>query len=330
MARRTLLVRALASVVAVVATAGVSGCGLGTAGGFTPSGRLAGPVADVKPLDGLSIAVGSKNFSEQLLLGKMAVILLKSAGADVEDFTNIPGSSSARQAQLEGQVGMEWEYTGTAWISYLGHEQGIVDERRQYEAVRDQDLRSNGLVWLEPAPMNNTYGFAATQKTADRLGVDKLSDIKDLPVQERTFCVESEFKNRNDGFEPMLQTYGLKLGSDVPGGNVKTLDTGAIYSATAQGACNFGEIFTTDGRIKALHLKVLQDDERFFPNYNVAPVIRKEILDAYPQLKDLFGPVAARLDDKTLIRLNARIDVDGAKPSDVAMEWLESQGFVSR
>ncbi len=320
--------RATALTGSLAAVTTLAGCGLGTAGGFVPSGELAGPVADVEPLDGASVAVGSKNFSEQLLLGKMAVILLKSAGADATDLTNIPGSASARQAQLEGQVGIAWEYTGTAWISYLGHEQGIPDEEKQYEAVRDEDLDKNHLVWLPPAPMNNTYGFATTAETAEKLGVEKLSDIADLPVAERTFCVESEFANRNDGLEPMLETYDIPLESEVPRRNLKTLDTGAIYAATANGECNFGEIFTTDGRIKALDLKVLEDDRRFFPAYNVSVVVREELMDEHPQIEQLFAPVAAELTDEVLIELNAQIDVEGREPADVAFEWLQEKGFV--
>jgi len=322
---RTRLVAAFGALLGLSITAG---CGLGTAGGFTPTGELAGPVADVKSMDGAGIAVGSKNFSEQILLGKIAVILLRSAGADVTDLTNIPGSASARSAQLEGQVDLEWEYTGTAWISYLGHERGIPDEQKQYEAVRKEDLRKNGLVWLPPAPMNNTYGFAATQKTVERLGVEKLSDLKDIPKEERTFCVESEFANRNDGLEPMLKAYDIPLGSEVPRDNLKILDTGVIYSATAKGTCNFGEVFTTDGRIKALNLQVLEDDRDFFPAYNVSVVVREEVLDEWPQIRALFGPVAQQLDDKTLIELNAQIDVEGREPADVAFEWLQSEGFV--
>jgi osmoprotectant transport system substrate-binding protein len=320
--------RLLAFATALFATISLAGCGLGTSGGFTPSGTLSGPLHDVK-LDGLKIAVGSKNFTEQLVLGKMAVILLKSAGAKVADYTNIPGSSSARAAQLQGEVDMEWEYTGTAWISYLGHDNGIPDKHKQYVAVRNEDLKKNGLAWLPPAPMNNTYGFATPAEKARQLHITKLSQIKSLPVKERTFCVESEFKNRNDGFQPMLKAYGLKLGSSVPSGNVKTLDTGAIYAATDQGACNFGEIFTTDGRIKALNLKVLADDHHFFPNYSVCPVIRKSVLDAYPQLRKLFETVAAKLNNKTLQRLNADVDVNGKKPADVALAFLKQQGFVT-
>lgn len=322
---RTRLVAALASVVCLATTAG---CGLGTAGGFVPTGELAGPLSDVERFDGADIAVGSKNFTEQILLGKIAVILLRSAGADATDLTNIPGSASARSAQLEGQVDLEWEYTGTAWISYLGHERGIPNEEKQYQAVRKEDLRKNNLVWLPPAPMNNTYGFAVTQQTAKELDVEKLSDLKDVPKSERTFCVESEFANRNDGLEPMLKTYDVPLGSEVPRDNLKIMSTGAIYAATAKGTCNFGEVFTTDGRIKALNLQVLEDDRDFFPAYNVSVVVRKEVFDEYPQIRDLFAPVAAKLTDETLIELNAQVDVEGREPADVAFEWLRSEGFV--
>jgi len=322
---RTWLAAGLGSLIALALT---SGCGLGTAGGFVPAGELAGPLADVESLEGAGVAVGSKNFSEQILLGKIAVILLRSAGADATDLTNIPGSASARSAQTEGQVDLQWEYTGTAWISYLGHEQGIPDEEKQYQAVRDEDLEKNGLAWLPPAPMNNTYGFAATKETAERLGVEKLSDLADISAKERTLCVESEFANRNDGLEPMLEAYDIPLGSEVPRDNIKTLDTGAIYSATAKGTCNFGEVFTTDGRIKALDLQVLEDDRDFFPAYNVSVVVREEVLGENPQIKELFAPVAEKLDDETLIGLNAQIDVDGREPADVAFEWLQSEGFI--
>lgn len=313
---------------ALLAASTLAACGLGTAGGFVPTGELAGPLQSVEPLDGASISVGSKNFSEGILLGKMAVILLRSAGADVTDLTNIPGSASSRQAQLEGQVDLQWEYTGTAWIAYLGHEEAIPDEREQYEAVRDEDLRENGLVWLPPAPMNNTYGFAATSADAQRLGVASLSDIANIPVAERTFCVESEFANRNDGLQPMLDTYGIPLGSGVPRENIRTLDTGAIYEATARGDCNFGEVFTTDGRIEALDLTVLEDDRKFFPIYNVAVVVRDETLTENPQIAELFAPVSRKLTDETLIELNGRIDVDGQEPAEVAYDWLVQEGFV--
>lgn len=308
---------------------GLSGCGLGTSGGFVPSGKLAGPIADVD-LSGAKIAVGSKNFTEQLVLGKMAVIVLRAAGADAPDLTNIPGSSSARQAMIEDQVQMQWEYTGTAWIAYLGETTPIPDEQKQYEAVRDRDKKDHHLIWLPPAPMNNTYGFAGPSETIKKLGITKLSQLSKVPKKDLTFCVESEFNNRNDGFVPMLKTYGLTKGKDFPDDNVKVLDTGAIYSATDNGTCTFGEVFTTDGRIKALDLTVLEDDKAFFPKYNVAPVVTEAVMESFPAVADLFAPVTAKLTDDVLIELNAQVDVDGKDPADVAIAWLRSEGFIQK
>ena len=191
----------------------LAACSLPTAGGFVPTGKLAGPIKDVKPLDGATITVGSKNFSENVLLGKMAIILMQSAGANVTDLTNIPGSAAARQAMLDGQIQAMWEYTGTGWITYLGHDKPIPDEEKQYTAVRDEDLKKNELVWLKPAPMNNTYGFAITKKVFDKYKITKLSELKKVPVEERTFCVESELINRPDGLKGMLEKYGVPLGS---------------------------------------------------------------------------------------------------------------------
>jgi osmoprotectant transport system substrate-binding protein len=325
--RRVRMVQAGALAVVAALT---SGClGLGTAGGYVPTGKLAGPLKDVKSMNGSTVAVGSKNFSENILLGKMAIILLQSDGATVKDLTNIPGSASARQAMLDDQIDGMWEYTGTGWIVYLAHPKPIPDEQKQYVAVRNEDKKKNQLSWLPPAPMNNTYSFAVTQKVAKKYKISKLSELKKVPKAERTFCVESELINRPDGLKGMLEKYGVPLGSQVPRGNLKTYQTGAIYDATAKGKCNFGEIFTTDGRIVALHLKVLEDDKSFFPKYNVSFVVQDSTLKKYPQIKELFGPLSEKLTNKVLLKLNAQIDVDGREPADVAFEWLKKEGFVT-
>jgi osmoprotectant transport system substrate-binding protein len=321
----------LAGLTGALATVLMAGCSMPTAGGFVPTGKLAGALQDVKPLDGATISVGSKNFTENVLLGKMAIILLQSGGASVTDLTNIPGSAAARQAMLDGQIQAMWEYTGTGWITYLAHEKPIPDEQKQYVAVRDEDLRKNKLVWTKPAPMNNTYGFAVTQDTAAKYKLTKLSELKKVPVEERTFCVESELINRPDGLKGMLETYDVPLGSNqgVPQRNLKTFQTGAIYDATAKGACNFGEVFTTDGRILALKLKVLEDDRNFFPKYNVSLVLTEAVAKKYQQISDLIAPVSERLTNEVLLELNAQVDVDGREPAEVAYEWLKKEGFVT-
>jgi osmoprotectant transport system substrate-binding protein len=323
------LTLALAALLALTGSFVLSGCGLQGASEFTPDAKP-GSIRPLDGTDGVEIAVGSKNFTEQLVLGKIAVIALQVSGFDVVDRTNIPGSVAHREGILSGEIDMHWEYTGTAWISYLGNASGIPDRRQQWEAVRKADAK-NGLVWLPPAPMNNTYGFAVRRESVAALGgISTLSQVATLPVEKRTFCVESEFASRNDGFEPMLAKYGLTLGKPrgVPRDNVRMLDTGAIYAATDSGACNFGEIFTTDGRLKALGLTVLEDDRHFFPAYNVAPVVRAEVLERHPQLEKVLGTITPLLTDDVLIELNRRVDVDGEEPADVALDWMRSKGLV--
>ncbi|MEI4271741.1 glycine betaine ABC transporter substrate-binding protein [Klenkia sp. LSe6-5] len=318
-------------VVAALLTAPLllAGCGLQAANQYTPEAEP-GTIQPVAGSEGVQLVVGAKNFTEQLILGKIAVIALQTAGFDVLDRSNIPGSVPVRVGSTSGEFDMNWEYTGTAWLTYLGMAEGIPDREEQYEAVREADL-ANGLTWLPPAEMNNTYAFAIRSEAAADLGVSRLSDIANLPVEDRTFCVEAEFASRNDGFVPMLEAYDLPLGSPdgVPRDNVSTLDTGAVYTATDQGACNFGEVFTTDGRIESLDLTVLEDDRQFFPAYNVAPVIYTQTLEAHPEVADVFAEITPLITDDVMIELNRRVDVDGEEPVDVALDWMRSEGLVS-
>lgn len=321
---------ARAAAAAALAAVTLAGCGLQSGSAYVPSaGPAKGQSATL--LKGATISVGSKQFTEQRILGKMTVILLRAYGANVTDSTGIPGSVAARQAELKGDVNLQWEYTGTAWVSYLGHATGIPDQTQQYEAVRAADAK-NGLAWLHPAKENNSYEIAVRKSALPQLkNITKLSQLAQLPVRARTFCVESEFASRNDGFEPLLKKYGIPLGAPngVPRGNVRTLDTGVVYTATASGTCNFGEVFNTDGRIFSLNLQVLKDDRHFFPAYNPAPVVTASIVRKYPQLADLLRPMADDLTDSEITELNRKVDVEGAEPAQVAHDWLVSKGLVS-
>ena len=314
----------------LAAAALLAGCGLQSANTFVPQAApgTIQPIATGRP----EIVVGTKNFTEALVLGKMAVIALQVGGFDVVDRSGIPGAAPARAAMLSGEVEVQWEYTGTGWLNYLGMPEGIPDRQEQYEAVRDADA-ANGLTWLPPAPVNNTYAFAVRSEAVAELGgVATLSDIAALPVEQRTFCVESEFATRGDGFEPMLEAYGIPLGDPdgVPRENVSILDTGAVYTATDAGVCNFGEVFTTDGRLESLGLTVLEDDQGYFPAYNVAPVALTAVLEEHPEIADVFAEITPLLTDEVMIELNRRVDVEGEDPADVALDWMVSEGLVTR
>lgn len=324
LARRT---RVLVALAASTLCAGLAGCGLQSSNAYIAPAEP-GAVKKYESLEGVEVTVGSKDFTEQLVLGNMYATLLQTAGATVTNRSNIAGSVGVRNALLNRTVDVSPEYTGTGWISYLGNTTPIEGEEEQWQAVHDADL-ANGLTWLPPTAVNNTYGFAMGPKATARLGITKLSQIKDLPVKERTFCVEDEFFSRDDGFQPMLETYGLKYGKSVPAGNVKKMDTGVIYDATARGTCNFGEVFTTDGRILALDLTVLEDDKHFFPLYNLAPVVQTSLLEAHPEVGEVLDQLRPLLTNEVMLELNAQVDVEGGEPALVARDWLRDVGLVS-
>jgi osmoprotectant transport system substrate-binding protein len=301
-----------------------AGCGLRSASGAVLEAKPGG-IHHYDSLEGVKITVAAKDFTEQLILGNMLSTILSVAGADVTNMTNTPGSFGVRQAMLSGDANVSPEYTGTGWINYLGNEEPVKDEVGQWRAVNDAD-KANNLTWLPPAPMNNTYAFAIRESAAQRLGVSKLSDLKRLSKADLTFCVESEFASRNDGFVPMLQAYGLTRDGL---GRVTTLDTGVIYTATADGDCNFGEVFTTDGRIPGLNLSVLEDDKNFFPLYNLTEVITSDLLAAHPELTEIFGQLNPKLTNEVMLALNAKVDTNGEDPALVARAWLIDQGLLS-
>ncbi|GAA1481575.1 glycine betaine ABC transporter substrate-binding protein [Gordonia sinesedis] len=321
-------VSAAAALIAVIAMA-LTGCGLVSSSGTFKNAAL---TSGEKPMDGVKLSVTSKNFTESILLGKITATYLAAAGAKVTDLTNAPGSASSRQAQLNGDADMLWEYTGTAWVTYHHETEVIADPQKLWEQVRDVELKQNNLVWLPAANFNDTYAFAAAAGTAERLKVRTLSDVARLPVRDRTFCVNDEFFSRPDGFIPMLKTYGMPYNTPngVPAGNVTQMDSGVVYTATARSApCNFGMVYTTDGRIKNLNLTVLEDDKKFFLPYSGTLVVRKDFLDANPQLVELMEPVSQKLNDELMQELNGRVDIDGEDPADVAYDWLKSAGLIT-
>jgi osmoprotectant transport system substrate-binding protein len=314
---------------AALVAALASGCGLVSSSGTFESTTL----ADGKtPLEGSSLVVTSKSFTEGVLLGKITATYLAAAGANVTDLTGAPGSASSRQAQLNGDADILWEYTGTGWVNYHGETETIADPDELWQRVHDIEKEDYDLEWLPPANFNDTYAFAASAGAADRLGVTTLSDVAKLPVADRTFCVDDEFFSRADGFVPMLETYGIPLNAPdgVPSENVTRMDAGVVYTSTAQSApCNFGMVYTTDGRVKNLNLTVLDDDRKFFLPYSGTAVVRGAVLEQHPEIADLIAVISERLNDDLMQDLNGRVDIDGEDPSDVAYDWLQSEGLVN-
>jgi osmoprotectant transport system substrate-binding protein len=297
----------------------VAGCG--GAGGGGSSGDV--------DLSGAEFTVGSKEFTEQLILGQITLQVLENAGATVNDQIGLAGTVAARKALESGEIDMYWEYTGTGWITHLGHTKPIPDSQKQFEAVAKEDLKENDIKWLSPpSPANNTYTMAVRSEAYDKLGVKKLSDFKQLVEEnpeEATVCVGTEFSTRDDGLPGMEEAYDFEF----PKENIVKIDEGLIYQQVDKGEqCNFGEVFQTDGRIAGLDLELVQDDKSFFPIYNPALTVSKEVIEKNPQIAKLFAPISEKLTTDELQKLNAKVDVEGQLEDQVAEEWLSENGFI--
>ena len=296
----------------------------GSAGG---AGGAGGSLSEYD-LSGAELTVGSKEFTEQLILGQITIQALEAAGATVDDQTGLVGSNVVREALTSGEIDMYWEYTGTGWITHLGHADAIPDDQEQYEAVAEEDLESNGIKWLEPAGFNNTYAIATREEAIEELGVETLTDFSEFAgsnPDEATLCAASEFLNRNDGLPGLAEAYGF----DIPEENIAEVEFGVIFPSVDKGdPCNFGEVFATDGRMAALGLTVLEDDKNFFPGYVPALNVNEAVVEENPDVEQIGADLAAALDTETMTQLNAQVDVDGGFPEQVAQEWLISEGFI--
>lgn len=305
-----------------------TGCGL-EAGSAVPLRVRPGSIQPVPELAGVPITVGSKDFTEQNILGYIIEFAMVAVGAEVRDLTNIQGSNSLRDAQLHGQIDIAYDYTGTGWMNYLGNETPIPDERGQFEAVRDADLAAHDMVWAAVAPMNNTYALVTNAATAAETGVRTLSDYARLIVTDparAATCVGTEFNVRRDGFPGMARKYGIDEGAVQK----RLVQDALVYTSVADGRqCSFGSVAATDGRIPSLGLILLDDDQRFFPKYNAALVMRRDFAEAHPQVITVMEPISALLTNETITELNRQVDVDGREPSEVARDWLVAEGFVT-
>jgi osmoprotectant transport system substrate-binding protein len=285
------------------------------------------------PLQGFAadpINVASKGFTEQVILGKIMVTLLKDRGIPVADRTSLGGTNVCRSALEQGQIDVYMEYTGTAWLTFFKKKEVVRDSEGLYEKVKAVDEK-NGLIWLTPAKFNNTYAIVMQADKADQMGIKTLSDwaawAKKNPGK-MTLASNAEFYSREDGFKGMMEYYGLTFGKEIPDANVKKMETPLCKKAVRDNQVLSGMAFATDGEIQDYNQVVLVDDKNYFPIYNPAPVVRKEVLDKNPEIKFILGEIGPSLDTATMTRLNYRVNVNGEKPEAVAKSWLQGVGLV--
>ncbi len=271
-----------------------------------------------------TIRVGAKNFTEQYVLGHMIAKLLDKAGYDVRT-TMGTGSTVTRSALETGQIDLYPEYTGTAWTLYLENDSIITDPEELYQKVSAEDLEKHRIVWLEPSAINNTYAMAITNKAAETIGttLSQLAEYVNEQSEEIVFGINHEFYERPDGFFAMAKHYGMKVDQD----QVRAMETGITFEAMRRGQVHVTMVFATDGKIAEFDLHVLEDDKQFFPVYSLAVSVRKEVLEANPDLREALAPIT-QLTDEIMQRLNYEVDVQGKPAEMVATEYLKEAGLI--
>lgn len=283
--------------------------------------------------NGVSIVVGSKNFTEQYVLSEILIQGLAARGADVTDNTDTGDTAGTRAALLAGDIDVYWEYNSTGWVEHLGKsERPDADGEALTEAVAEADREANQIEWIGRSSFNDTYGFVVSPEIAEETVTTRFSvEAFDLQAMaeyldendETIVCVEPEFPDRGDG----LVLFETETDFAIPDDRLRVFDdAGDIYGAVADGTCDFGEVFTTDGRIDALDLKTVVDPGVFYV-YNVSLNIPSSLYDSTPgAFDDLVDDILAPMSKTRITELNRRVS-DGESVADVAADYLQTFGI---
>jgi osmoprotectant transport system substrate-binding protein len=269
-----------------------------------------------------TIVVASKDFTEQFIVGEMYALLLEDAGYTVERKINLGGTPIAHEALLNDEIDVYPEYTGTGLLTVLQMDV-MSDPAAVFDAVKAAYAEQFDLVWLEPAPMNNTQALAMTRERAAELGITTFSDMV-ANADQLVLIGPPEFAEREDGIPGLKQVYG-----DFTFANFLTVDPGLRYQALLNGEADVVVAFGTDGELAAYDLLSLVDDKGLYPPYQIAPVIRQAVLDENPEVADVLNTLAPFLTDATMQRLNNEVSGNGREPVDVAREFLVQEGLIS-
>jgi len=270
---------------------------------------------------GTPIKVGSKDFTEQFIIGEMYALVLEKAGFTVERKLNLGGTPVAQAGLVSGEIDLYPEYTGTGLLTVLKLPASS-DRQQVFSAISKGYKEQFDLVWLAPSPMNNTQALAMTKERSDALGIKTISEMI-AKASELTIIGPPEFEQREDGLPGIKKGYG-----DFQLKEYKAVDPGLRYKGLVDGEADVAVAFGTDGEVSAFNLVLLADDKNIFPPYQVAPVVRQKALDANPGIADALNALAPKLTDATMQKLNFEVSGKQKEPADVAKEFLIQEGLI--
>jgi osmoprotectant transport system substrate-binding protein len=306
---------------------------MGVAGGAAVAASVrigVPPVAAAQ--DAQPVRVGSKNFTEALILGEMYALLLENAGIPVQTRLNLGGTEVAQAALEAGEIDLYPEYTGTGLTVVLGIPidevkatpvaAGSSIDQDVYDLVAQGYKERFDLVWLDQSPFNNTQALAVKRSYAEEQGISTISDLAAI-AGEATIVAPSDFVDRPDGLQGLQDFYGMEFRE------VLSVEPGIRYQAIENDQAQVVLAFGTDGQVSGLDLVLLEDDKGLWPPYHVAPVVRQATLDAHPTLADTLNAAAPLLTDEVMSGLNWQVDgPDKLEPAEVAETFLRDNGLI--
>ena len=265
------------------------------------------------------VRVGSKNFTEQFIVAEIYAQALEAAGIKVERKLNLGGTLIAQKALEEKEIDLYPDYTGTMLLVVLKAEP-MTDQKAVYDKVK-AEYATKGFVVLNESPMNNTYNMVVRPETAAQYKLETLSDLARVANQLK-IGAGPEFRDRKDGLPGLKAKYGMEFKEDLQ------MAIGLRYQALSNKQIDVVNGYATDGMISALKLKRLKDDKNLWPPYYLAPIVRKDALDANPKIAEVLNRVGAMIDESTMAEMNFKVDGDKEEPKDVARGFLKAKGVV--
>jgi osmoprotectant transport system permease protein len=268
------------------------------------------------------IVIGSKEFTEQIILGELLTQLIESkTDVVVEKKLGLGGTMVCFNALKNGEIDLYPEYTGTGLTAVLNRDV-VTDPDEVYRIVSREFEEKFDLVWFKPFGFNNTYALAMREEDARAGGVRKISDLSGRELALVPGFTQ-EFLERPDGYPGLAEHYNLRFATAPRG-----MDPGLMYIALREGDVDIICAFATDGRIPAFDLRVLEDDKQYFPPYYAAPVVREETLARVPELPTVLNELEAVITDQKMAELNYQVDEEGKSPEVVAAQFLRNAGLI--
>jgi len=264
-----------------------------------------------------TVRIGSKDFTENLIVSEIYALALEDAGYTVERKQNIAGSV-VHTAITSGEIDLYPEYTGTGLLAILQLPMHS-DAQEVYETVKAAYDEQFQITWLDSTAVNDRNGLAVRTEVAKQYNIYTMSDLQ-REAEHIRVCSQGEFEYREDGIPGLTKVYG-----PFNFASINVYDNGIKYQILEQGEADCCPGYSTDAQLVNTELfTYLEDDKGFWPPYYLAPIIRNELLEANPEIAEILNAISAKLDTETMVALNAKVDIDHMEYDELAREFFET------